>query len=346
MKTNTPLSRTNGRDMIAALSFLLVCPASLSAASDPPVAITSPTAGSVYEMDDTVTVTVSLDTSITGPRTVQIHNNGTVIGAASPTSFIQGWTLGDGSIIGFQSATMFNYVHEDEYFFFDGSFTNNRFTGNFSVHSIAGMASGTGTLDFSFDTNGLLTVTTSGDAPLGVRNLTGGKSSTCTSYRFLWQNPPAGQLPLTAVVTHTDTTTSQTNTIASLPVSITVNGPPAAPEIAVEQPTGKGLKDAESKRNFGRVKVRKSSKAMAFTIRNTGNATLTGLAITKNGANARDFIVTAPVKATLTPGASTTFKVTFKPKRKGPRKAAIHIKNNDADENPFDINLTGFGTRP
>ena len=87
----------------------------------------------------------------------------------------------------------------------------------------------------------------------------------------------------------------------------------------------------------------KSTVTKTFTIRNTGTANLTGLAITKTGANAKNFTVKPPLKTTLAPGASTTFKVTFKPSAKGNRKAAIHIKSNDSNENPFDIALTGKG---
>jgi hypothetical protein len=53
----------------------------------------------------------------------------------------------------------------------------------------------------------------------------------------------------------------------------------------------------------------------------------------------------APPKTSLAPGSSTTFKVIFKPSAKGTRKANIHIKSNDADENPFDIKLTGQGVK-
>ena len=310
---------------------------------DPPLAITSPASGSGFESNDTVVVTVSLDAALTGPRTVRIRDNGTIIGAAAPTSFIHGWKLPDGSIIGFQSSTMFNYIHEDEYFFFDGAFTNNRFAGNFSVHSIGGMATGSGTLDFSFDANGLLSVTTAGDAPLGVRNLTGGQSTTCVSYRFLWQNPPAGQHPLTAVVTHTDNTTSLTHTLASLPVSITVNGPAAAPEISVEQPPGTDLTDGAATRSFGNAGVGSDGILKTFTIRNTGTAKLTGLAVSKNGTHAADFTIGTLPKTALAAGESTSFGVTFKPGASGARTAAIHIASNDSDENPFDINLTGSG---
>jgi hypothetical protein len=48
----------------------------------------------------------------------------------------------------------------------------------------------------------------------------------------------------------------------------------------------------------------------------------------------------------LAGGGTATFKVTFKPTKKGTRSAAIHIDSNDADENPFDITLTGIGAVP
>ena len=89
-----------------------------------------------------------------------------------------------------------------------------------------------------------------------------------------------------------------------------------------------------------------SNASRTFTIKNTGGAALTGLAVSKSGANKGDFIVTSPAGTTLASGASTTFKVTFKPGAKGTRNAEIHVKSNDADENPFDIRLTGQGARP
>src|SRR5204862_73933 len=42
--------------------------------------------------------------------------------------------------------------------------------------------------------------------------------------------------------------------------------------------------------------------------------------------------------------SSTSFTVTFTPTAAGARAAAIHIASNDADENPFDISLTGTGS--
>ena len=131
----------------------------------------------------------------------------------------------------------------------------------------------------------------------------------------------------------------------SLIDSIGRPGTVQTPEIAVEQPKGSGLEDGKANKNFGTFKVGKSGTVRTFSIRNTGNAPLTGLAITKTGLNKKDFIVTAPLVSTLHPGVTTSFKVMFKPTAKGTRKAAIRITNNDPDENPFDITLTGTAVR-
>jgi Lamin Tail Domain/Abnormal spindle-like microcephaly-assoc'd, ASPM-SPD-2-Hydin len=113
------------------------------------------------------------------------------------------------------------------------------------------------------------------------------------------------------------------------------------PEIVVEQPPATGLIDGTAKKSFGKIAVGKKSPAKIFTIINTGKADLTGIAITKNGKQASDFLITALTKTTVAPGTTATFKVTFKPKVKGVRNASIQIKSNDEDENPFDIKLTG-----
>ena len=119
--------------------------------------------------------------------------------------------------------------------------------------------------------------------------------------------------------------------------------PVSAPEIAVQQPAGSELTDALSKRSFGTVKTGLRSVTKTFTIRNAGNATLSGLAISRTGHHSADFIVGTLAKTSLVPGASTTFTVRFAPRAKGTRSAAIQIRSNDADENPFDIPLVGLG---
>lgn len=116
----------------------------------------------------------------------------------------------------------------------------------------------------------------------------------------------------------------------------------AYPDIAIEQPLGTGLVDGLASSQFGYAAIGEA-KPLTFTIRNTGGASLTGIAITVDGSEAADFSVSTPGATTLAPGGSTTFTVTFTPADFGVRHAAIHIVSSDFDETPFDINLTGEG---
>jgi hypothetical protein len=129
------------------------------------------------------------------------------------------------------------------------------------------------------------------------------------------------------------------------PFDITLTGTGTtvtAPEIAVEQPLGTDIVDGVGSRNFGSVLVG-TNTSLIFTIRNVGGANLTGLGITIDGANANQFSVTANPTAPVAPGGSTTFTVRFAPTSTGLKTAALHIANNDSNENPFDITLTGTG---
>ena len=128
----------------------------------------------------------------------------------------------------------------------------------------------------------------------------------------------------------------------SLNGTFTFGTPPVSgPEISLQQPVGTELTDGGSKKSFGKVKIGKASTAKTFTLKNTGNAVLTGLALSKNGTNASDFTLSPLAKTTLAPGASLTFKATFKPKAKGVKNAVIKLKSNDKDESVFDIPVTG-----
>ncbi len=118
-------------------------------------------------------------------------------------------------------------------------------------------------------------------------------------------------------------------------------GPPPAPEIGVEQPVGTPLADGGTK-SFGNV-ILGSDGSLIFTIKNTGTADLTGLGITVDGTHASQFVVTALPTAPVAGGGSTTFTVKFTPASFGVKTAALHIANNDANESPFDITLTGTG---
>ncbi|MEO0016985.1 MAG: hypothetical protein RLZZ522_268, partial [Verrucomicrobiota bacterium] len=128
--------------------------------------------------------------------------------------------------------------------------------------------------------------------------------------------------------------------IASHTLMLSISSSPA--EIAVELPVGTDLTDGVASIPFGTLALG-ASNALTFTVKNTGAGDLTGLAISKNGSHAADFTVGALGATTLAPNATTTFTVTFNPASGGSRAAAIHLASNDADENPFDIALTGIG---
>jgi ELWxxDGT repeat protein len=129
------------------------------------------------------------------------------------------------------------------------------------------------------------------------------------------------------------------------PFDIALTGTSAVQEIAVEQPAGTDLVDGTATLDYGFVTLG-SNAPLTFTVRNLGGADLTGLSVTKNGANSADFTIGSLGATTLPAGSSTTFTVTFAPGAQGARSAAIHIASNDADENPFDIALTGTGFVP
>lgn len=98
--------------------------------------------------------------------------------------------------------------------------------------------------------------------------------------------------------------------------------------------------------DFG-VKLVGANSSRAFTIRNAGPGDLTGLGITFDGPAAADFAVTAsPVAPVPAPDGSTTLTVTFAPVAPGAKSAVLHLACNDADENPFDIALTGRALDP
>lgn len=118
------------------------------------------------------------------------------------------------------------------------------------------------------------------------------------------------------------------------------NATRTVPEIVIEQPLGSGLLDGASTVDFN-ASAEGAGLSRTFVIRNTGDADLTGLSVTKDGRDAADFTIGSLGATSLVPGGSTTFTVTYQPPAAGLRTAALHIASNDGDENPFDVILTG-----
>jgi uncharacterized delta-60 repeat protein len=145
-----------------------------------------------------------------------------------------------------------------------------------------------------------------------------------------------------AAVTRNATVRVASNDFDENPFDIAVTGVGVVPEIAIEQPAGTNLTDGGSTVTYGTVNVG-GSVTQPFTVRNTGTAALTGLALSKAGTNTADFTLGTLSVTTLNPGESTTFDVTFIPQAYGSRSAILRVASSDADENPFDITLTGTG---
>lgn len=117
----------------------------------------------------------------------------------------------------------------------------------------------------------------------------------------------------------------------------------AAPEISISHgPTA--LADGISVVGFDGLR-RGENRTISLTIRNSGNGTLLGIGAAVSGEDTADFTVTVPPAASLAPGASTALEVVFSPSEIGARAAVLRVSSNDANENPFDLQLVGKGIR-
>lgn len=132
----------------------------------------------------------------------------------------------------------------------------------------------------------------------------------------------------------------------STPVSLNVEVVVVNSEIRVLQPAGTDLEDGVSITKFGSELIGKAGEPIVFTIRNNGNANLTGIRVFRAGDHPGDFSVAQPSVSTIAPGGSAKFSVTFKPTRKGIRTAELQIVSNDKNENPFNIGIQGKGVPP
>jgi hypothetical protein len=119
----------------------------------------------------------------------------------------------------------------------------------------------------------------------------------------------------------------------------------AVPEIAVFQPQTTNLATG-STRAFGSCPVG-SAVSLTFRVSNVGtdDLLLTGSPrINISGAEAGSFYANDPSTSLIVTSDSIEFSVQFSPSSGGPKSASLSIPNNDADENPFQIQLEGIGT--
>jgi hypothetical protein len=100
-----------------------------------------------------------------------------------------------------------------------------------------------------------------------------------------------------------------------------------------------GVSSLKKPKKFKPTAVGSRSKSLSVTIRNTGPSPLSGLSVKTSGKGKKDFLVGKP-GLTLAPGASTTFKVTFRPRKAGSRKATLTVSSDGA---PVSVKLAGTG---
>ncbi len=213
-----------------------------------------------------------------------------------------------------------------------------------------GGSQGFGSMNVGADSSLTFVVKNTGTAPLDISSVsvTGGNTGDFSvNSGGMIPSVPAGQstsfsVTFSPVATGSRSTTLQisNNDGDEAIFDIALTGTGTAPEIEVRQPSFSIIADGGIK-NFGTVAVN-GSTSLVFTIKNSGTGDLTGLGITFDGTDSGVFSVTSPPVAPVSgPTGSTTFTVRFAPTTAGPKTAALHIANNDSDENPYDITLLG-----
>ena len=109
-------------------------------------------------------------------------------------------------------------------------------------------------------------------------------------------------------------------------------------------PVGTELVSGSGTFSFGPIAFDGSNGERQFTVRNTGNATLSLGGATLSGAHAADFVINSSgLASSLAPMAATTFTITFTPGAMGPRNASLLLASNDADEPFYGVMLAGTG---
>jgi hypothetical protein len=341
------------RYVISTIGSLLACVslAATSTATVPPK-ITSPASGATPSSGKPLLIKVDTNDqpSVHG---VQILSNGSPIGWAVAPDMLGEWSFPTGAHLSVMKpdphwgpnppAYIIDYTPDDmsSMMFFQGDFESpTRFRGDTGGHATTPLNV---TIDFTL-VDGKANIVITGSGSIGTRAHNGGELSRHgrTVFTYQWDQPPVGTHTLTALVTYTDQTTWEKAQHTTDAVTVTVKET-AAPEIEVKF-AGKNLRDNRSATGFGKVARRAKGKAVTYAIRNVGTGKLKNLKVEIRGAHSKDFVLSQPGKTSIAPGAETTFKVRFAPKKKGTRKAQLRILSNDEDESPFRVALKGTGT--
>lgn len=125
---------------------------------------------------------------------------------------------------------------------------------------------------------------------------------------------------------------------------LTGNATTLSPEIQLEHPIGTNAACGFTL-DFGNVNVG-SSTSLTVRIRNTGTSdlNLTSLPLTIGGTHANNYSFTTQPSSPIAAGSFSDVVIQFTPSTTGTRTANTSIANNDSNENPCSISLTGVGT--
>jgi hypothetical protein len=201
----------------------------------------------------------------------------------------------------------------------------------------------------------------SGDGTRYTLSQLNGSSQVVYNTALSMERPAANPLPEGLVLnTSTGTLygTPTTTGVTVFPVIVTDSSYPAqqamreftlnvvalAPEMNITSNgrtivSGDTLPTVDKGTDFGTVDINDGQVAQVFTIENRGGAALSLNAVTLLGSG--DFAVTQQPQASVAPGATTTFVVTFNPSSAGLKTATVSIANNDSDENPYTFLIQG-----
>jgi len=175
-----------------------------------------------------------------------------------------------------------------------------------------------------------------------------------------------GTQPLSPVGAGSDTTftitfspTSTGNKSASVtipnndsdedPYTFTISGEctPVVPESEINIKQGAtNIPSTSGSYDFESVTEGSSSSSVSFTIENTGSADLilTGSPnVSITGTDASMFSIGTQSLSPVSAGSNTVFAITFNPTSIGNKSALVTIPNNDSDEDPYTISITGYG---
>ncbi len=117
----------------------------------------------------------------------------------------------------------------------------------------------------------------------------------------------------------------------------------------VSADTGEFILDTRSARKlslqrprpFPSTKLKTPSRPQVLLLRNLHASPVTGLSVLVTGKAAREFVVTQPTARILAAGAATSFRVTFRPRVKGVRRASVTVRAGNAL--PLSAALQGRG---